>query len=184
MIKIFLPVVIIIVLVAFPVVSFYGANNYAADSETTIEAEYKNMENILGQYSLKVTEAAQIPGMKSKDLESAMSEAFTGRYGKTGSQATMQWIQENYPGQITDALYVQVQQIIEAGRNKFENAQTKFIDTKRGYTASLKKDLPLQRGFWMRIAGWPKINLDDFSIISSEHATETFETKIDKGIKF
>ena len=182
MIKWLAPLAIIAALGLFAVGSYYSAYNYGADAETTIEAQYENMENILAQYSLKVKEAAQVPGMKTKDLEKVMKAAFTGRYGADGSQATMQWIQENHPGQVTDALYTQIQQIMEAGRNKFENAQTKFIDTKRPYLATLKKDLFLSRGWWLQVGGYPKIDLADFAIISSTHAKKAFATKIDEGI--
>lgn len=174
---------VLVVAGLFAVSSYYGAYNYGADAETTIEAEYKNMENILAQYSLKVKEAAQVPGMKTDDLQAVMREAMTGRYGEGGSKAVFQWIQENYPGQVTDELYVQIQRIMEAGRNKFENAQTKFIDTKRVYVATLKKDLLLSRGWWLKISGYPKINLDEFDIISSGHAQEAFETGVEEPIQ-
>jgi hypothetical protein len=176
------PIAIFTIIIAWALSSYYGAYNYGADAETTIETEYSNMENILGQYSLKVKEAAQIPSMKTEDLKEVMDAAFTGRYGENGSQATFQWIQENYPGEVTDALYTQIQQVMEAGRNKFENAQTKFLDTKRPYIATLKKDLFLSDGWWLAMADYPKIDLDDFVIISSEHASESFKTKIDKGL--
>jgi len=177
------PLAIVAIVVGWVVTSYYGAYNYGADAETTIETEYSNMENILAQYSLKVVEVAQIPAMKTEDLKEVMSAAFTGRYGAEGSQATFQWIQENYPGDVTDATYVQIQQVMEAGRNKFENAQTKFLDTKRPYVATLKKDLFLSAGWWLAQGGYPKIDLDEFVIISSEHASEAFDTKIDQGIQ-
>ena len=112
-----------------------------------------------------------------------MQAAFAGRYGAEGSQSPMQWIKEAYPDAVTDATYVQIQQVMEAGRNKFENAQTKFLDTKRPYIATLKKDLFLSDGWWLAKGGYPKIDLDDFVIISSEHASEAFDTKIDQGIQ-
>ena len=160
--------------------SFWTNYNYGNKAEKVIAAEYKNMENILAQYSLKVVEAAQVPGMKKEDLKEVMRDAMTGRYGPNGSKAAFQWIKENYPGQVTDDLYVQIQQIMESGRNKFENAQTKFIDTKRVYETNLGY---LWKGTWLSIAGYPKIDLESFKIISSEHAVDAFETGIDKGIK-
>lgn len=160
--------------------SFVSNYNYGNRAEQTIKAEYKNMENILAQYSLKVSEAAQIPGMKTDDLKAVTRDAMTGRYGSGGSKATFQWIKENYPGQVTDALYSKIGNIIEAGRNKFENTQTKFIDTKRAYETNLGY---LWKGMWLNVAGYPKINLDDYKIISSEHAQESFKTGVDKGLK-
>jgi|SRR3989344_3461173 len=173
-----LGVIVAIVVVAFG--SYVSNYNYGNRAEKTIVAEYENMENILGQYSLKVSEAAQVPGMKTDDLKTVLDGAMSGRYGKEGSKAVFQWIQENYPGQVSDTLYVQIQQIVEAGRNKFENAQTKFIDTKRVYETDLGS---FWKGFWLSAAGYPKIKLAEYKIISSEHAQEAFETGVDKGLK-
>ncbi len=179
--KTLLSIVGILVVLAGVVVGSYVSNyNYGNQAEQGIKAQYSNMENILAQYSLKVAEAAQVPGMKADDLAKVTRDAMTGRYGKDGSKATFQWIKENYPGQVTDALYVKIQQIIEAGRDKFENSQTKFIDTKRVYETNLGY---LWKGFWLRVAGYPKIKLDDYKIISSDHAQESFKTGVDKGMK-
>ena len=160
--------------------SYISNHNYGVTAETQIKAEYENMENILAQYSLKVMEVGQVPAMMRDDLSQVTKDAMSGRYGADGSKAMFQWIQENYPGQVDASLYTQIQQVMEAGRNKFENAQTKFIDVKRAYETSLGL---FWKGLWLRIAGFPKIDLDDYKIISSEHAKEAFETGVDKGIK-
>ena len=174
---------VVAVIVIFGVAQYYSAYNYGADTETMLETRYKDMENILGQYSLKIVEMAQVPGMKMDDLAKITKEAMGGRYGEKGSQAVFQFIQERYPGAVTDTLYTQIQQAMEAGRNKFENAQRLFLEAKRPYVATLKKDLFLSRGFWLAVAGYPKINLNDMVIISSEHAQESFDTKVDKGLQ-
>lgn len=160
--------------------SYISNANYGARAEEQIVAEYDNMENILAQYSLKVAEAVQVPGMKTDDLVKVTKEAMAGRYGADGSKAAFQWIKENYPGQVTDALYTQIQQLMEAGRNKFENSQTKFIDTKRAYKTNLRY---VWKGFWLRAAGYPQLDFDDYEIISSQKAQQVFDTKIDTPIQ-
>lgn len=159
--------------------SYISAHNYGARAENVIVSEYENMENILGQYSLKISEAAQIPTMQKDDLRDIFSGALQARYGKSGSQASFQWIKEQNPN-LDQSTYKKLQQMIEAGRNKFENAQTKFIDTKRVYKTSLDY---FWKGMWMRVAGYPKIDLSKYAIISSTHAKETFKTGIDTGLK-
>jgi hypothetical protein len=171
---------VLLVIVLVLAGSYISNYNYGNAAEKTIVAEYTNMENILGQYSLKVKEAVQVPEMKTDDLSRVMREAMTGRYGPDGSKAAFQWIQENYPGQVSDALYTQIQQIMEAGRNKFENAQTKFIDTKRAYETNLGY---FWKGMWLRIAGYPTINLDDYKIITSSHAQQAFQSGVDQPIQ-
>jgi hypothetical protein len=160
--------------------SYISAHNYGVTAEKELEAKYADMENVLAQYSIKVKEAVQIPSMKVEDLERVTREAMSGRYGDQGSKAVFQWIQENYPGQVTDELYAGIQRLIEAGRNKFEARQTGFIDSKRAYETSLGL---FWRGLWLKIAGYPKIDLDALKLISSEHAQQTFETGVDRGLQ-
>ncbi len=181
MIKTILAVLgVVAALVVFSVASFVSAYNYGNRAEKEIVARYTDMENILAQYALKVQEIAQVPKMKTDDLIKVTKEAMSGRYGKDGSKSVVQWIQENYPGQVSDELYLQIQQVIESGRNEFKNAQRKFIDTKKTYETNLGY---LWKGFLLRLAGYPKINLDEFQIISTENVREIFKTKTDKPIK-
>jgi hypothetical protein len=77
--------------------SYVSNYNYGNEAETEIKAQYKNMENILGQYSVKIKEAAQIPSMQTDDLTKIFSGALGARYGKDGSGAAMQWIKEQNP---------------------------------------------------------------------------------------
>jgi hypothetical protein len=162
--KIFVPLGIVVALVLVLGGSYIGAYNYGAQMDNRVVAEYDDMKNVLGQYSLKVTEAVQVPGMKKDDLKEVTSAAMEGRYGPDGSKAVFQWIKEQYPGSVTDELYVKIQQIIESGRNEFENSQRKFIDTRRQYQTELDS---FWSGMWLSVAGRPKINLEDYKIIES-----------------
>jgi len=166
--------VIVLVLVG----SYVSNYNYGNEAETEIKAQYENMENILAQYSVKIKEAAQIPAMQTEDLVKVFNGALGARYGKDGSKASFQWIKEQNPN-LDQSTYKKIMQLIEAGRNKFENAQTRFIDAKRGYETNLGY---LWKGMWMRMAGYPKINLADYKIISSGHAKKAFDTGIDEGV--
>lgn len=171
----------VIVSVLFLVVagSYVTNYNYGNTAERTIEAEYENLQNILGQYSLKITEAAQIPKMQTEDLERLFNGALGARYGEDGSQAAMQWIREQNPN-LDQSTYKKLQQMIEAGRDEFKNSQTRFLDTKRQYETNLGY---LWKGMWLKIAGYPKIDLDALHIVTSQHAEKAFETGIDEGIK-
>ena len=50
---------IIVLVVVTCIASYVKYHDYAAGAENTVKAEYKNMENILAQYSLKIGEAIQ-----------------------------------------------------------------------------------------------------------------------------
>ena len=158
---------------------YISATNNGAKEDAQLKAQYQNMENVLSGYSLKVTEAAQLPAMYTKGLEDVAKAAIQGRYGANGSQATMQWIKEQNPT-VDPKLYLKIEQIIEGGRDNFQNEQTRFLDMKRSYETDLNS---FPSGFFYRLAGFPKIPLDSYKLISSEHAEETFKTGTDKGIK-
>ena len=118
--------------------------------------------------------------MMKDDLKEVIKEAIGGRYGAEGSKATWQWIQENNPS-VDPSLYQNIQQAIEAGRNKFENAQTLLLSrcqeyqTQQGY---------LVRGVFIRMTGYPKIDMEKMCTpIVSEYGKEAFDTGVEQGLK-
>jgi len=171
-----LGIVSLILIVCFS--SYVTYHNLGNKSEKGIVYEYENLQNILGQYSLKIKEAAQVPGMQTDDLVELFTGSLDARYGSDGSQASMQWIKEQNPN-LNQETYIQLQRMMEAGRNKFENHQSRFIDHKRTYEVAMGN---FWGGMWLGFAGYPNINLDDYKTITSSHAKKTFETGIDEGI--
>lgn len=152
--------------------SYVSAYNYGNEAEKSLTALLNDNKQILGQYSNKVVEIAQVPEMKKNDLVEVTEAAMQGRYGEDGSGAMFQWIQENYPGAVTDTLYQQLQQVMEAGRNEFQGAQTRLLDHKRTYETNLGY---LWRGTWLSIAGYPKINLDEIKVLTSSYSDQSFD---------
>jgi hypothetical protein len=153
--------------------------NYGNKAENTIKAEYSNLKNILGQYSIKVSEAAQIPAMQRDDVTQVIESALSARYGSDGSRAMFQWIQEQNPS-LDPKVYLELQNIIVAGRNEYQNSQTKFIDTKRVYETNLGY---LWKGFWLKVAGYPKIDLDSYKIVVAIDTEQKFLDGVDSGLK-
>lgn len=172
-------IAIIGILILVPVTAYIGNHNYGNKAEETIKAEYSDMENILSQYSNKISEAVQVNSMYKDDLKDVISSALSSRYGNEGSKAMFQWIKEHDVNLDAD-VYKKIQQMIEGGRNKFENAQTRFIDTKRVYKTNLGY---LWKGYWLEKAGFPTLKWEDYAIISNDSTKETFKTKIDNGLK-
>lgn len=158
-----------------------GIYNYGNRAERQIVAEHKNLENVLGQYSIKVAEAAQVPDMYKADVKEVVSAALQGRYGANGSQAVFQWLKEdNSPAKLDSALYTKIQQIIEAGRNEFQNNQTRFIDIKRVYETNLGY---AWTGLWLRVFGYPRIDLDKYQIATTDAAAKALETGRDTPLQ-
>ena len=164
---------------AIGVASYISAYNTGNRLEQNIKATYENNRNILAQYGNKIAEAAQVPAMQRDDLTAVVTAALEGRYGEDGSRAVFQWIQEQNP-QIDSTVYIQLQRMIEAGRNEFTDAQTKLTDQKRVYETALGS---FWQGTWMSFAGYPKIDLEEYKIVSTSRADNAFETGIEEPIK-
>ena len=156
--------------------SYIAANDSGVRFETEIKAQYDQNQNVLGQYTLKVQEALGVTEVYSEDLQKVISTALASRYGEGGSRGVMQWIQESYPGQVDSKLYVKIQQIIEAGRRDFENEQKLLIDKKAIYERELGY---FWSGFWLKVAGYPKIDLDKYLVVVSTDARRAYETGVD-----
>lgn len=158
--------------------SYVTAFNAGNRMENNIIATYEDNEQILGQYGQKLGEAVQVPELMRDDLKDVLAGAMAGRYGENGSQAVFQMITENYPGQVDASLYVQVQRIVEAGRDEFKTAQTRLVDQRRQYNTALGS---FWQGMWMRMAGYPKIDLDEYEPISTARAAAVFEEGQESG---
>jgi hypothetical protein len=82
-----------------------------------------------------------------------------------------QWLREHNPT-LDASVYKKVQDIIEAGRNSFEADQKMLIDKKRAYETSLET---FPHNIVAGALGFPKITLDDYGIVTSDHTEEVFK---------
>jgi hypothetical protein len=156
---------------ALAVVSYVSAANQGNEMEMGLKATFDNNRNLMAQYSQKVMEAAQVPAMARDDLLKLTKAAIEGRYGEKGSQAVFQMITEQNPT-VDGALYRKIQQIVESGRNEFQNGQTRLIDQKRAYETQLGY---VWKGFWMHLAGYPKVNLAEYKIVTTDRTESSFK---------
>ncbi len=163
---------IIVAIIGVVVMSYISAYNTGNRLEVTLKAEYKDLENVYAQYTQKVLEVAQVPTMMKDDVKEVIREAISGRYGAEGSKAVFQAISEQNPT-IDAGLYRKVQQVIEAGRDEFKTKQKRVIDQKATYEIALGS---FWQGMWLRIAGYPKMNLDDIKLITTDRAEQVFKT--------
>lgn len=172
-------VVAVILAGILAIASYIQYANYGAATETALTAKLNDNRQLLGKHSTQIGEMAQVNTMYKDDLKEVYTAAIEGRYGENGSGAVMQWIQEQNPN-MDSALYTRLSQKVEANRDEFANEQRVLLDQKRAYETSLKM---VWSGFWLKIAGYPKINLDDIKVVSSTHSNKAFETGVDDGIQ-
>lgn len=140
--------------------------------ETRIVALHRNNENILSQYTQKMLEASQVPAMMRDDLKDVAKATMQGRFGPDGARAMVSMLNEQN-AQVSQELYAKLQQLVEAGRDELKNNQTMLIDTKRSYEYLLGRFVIHSI---LAYQGFPRINLDSYSIISTESAAEAART--------
>jgi hypothetical protein len=152
---------------------FMGTNNNCVRQENGLKAQYKQNQNNYANYFNKLKEAAQVPGMYTSKLEQLYKTTMEGRYGKDGSKALVQFITEQNPN-LSEAMYVNLQRIIEAGRNSFEADQKALLDKKRVYENTLGE---MPGSMFVSVLGFPKIDLDEYDIVINAETEDAFNTK-------
>lgn len=168
----------ILAVVGLLAMAYVSANNYGVAAESGIEAKYKDNQNVLSNYTAKIKEMAQVPDMYTDDLAKVVQAEMEGRYGENGSGAMMQWFQERQLP-FDSTLYQNLQTAMEAGRNEFANNQRQLLDQLRVYE-NARNSIP--QGWFLKMAGFPKKNLEEFKIITLGEVQQKFETGTDDVI--
>lgn len=161
------------------VTMYISAANYGNKAEVDIKKIWENNQNLLGQYTLKVQEIASVPAMYKDDLKEVMTSVMVARQGPEGSKATFQFFKEHNIA-IDSVMYTKIQQVIEAGRNEFTKEQTHLIDYKGTYQTALGA---IPQGFFLHMAGYPKIDLDKYKPVVAGDTREVFEKGVQAPIK-
>lgn len=172
-------VVILVSVVAICGLNYYKYYNMGVTMERTVKTVHENNKVILNSYTTKVQEVAQVPAIYKADLQDTIKATFEGRYGDKGSQAVFQMIKESNMN-LAPEMYIQIQQVMESGRNEFKTSQQQLVDVTQNYQASLDY---AWSGFWLKQAGYPKINLNDYKILTTDEVTEKFKSGKDEAIK-
>jgi uncharacterized protein (UPF0333 family) len=160
------------------VLMFMSIYNYGNGVENKLEAVWKNNKVVLTNYHKKVTEVAQVPAMARDDLVKVIEAAIQGRYGADGSKAVFQMIHEQNPT-IDSSMYTKIQQIIEAGRDKFETNQKEMIDVQRSYETALGS---VPKGVLLKLMGFPRVDMAKYKIVTDASTEAAFETGKDEAI--
>lgn len=172
------------VLAFFAGVLIFGYISFTNDAnrfEIGIKAQYNDNRNVYDNGWKKVVEVAKVPEKYTAKLKELYDGTMKGRYGANGSQAMMQWIQEQNPT-IDPTLYRQLQQTIEGFRDRFQQSQTELIAKKQQYETFLYATIDGR--FYNLIGGYPHIDMSKFDIITSEKTERDFETKKSDPLDF
>lgn len=168
--------------------SFVSHYNAAVGYETTINAMYKDNQNVLASVGQKVFGTARVADKYKAGVVEAIQAAITGRYGGAneqtgetgGSRQAMLWVKEQNPT-LDPMLYGRIQNVIEAGQDEFKNNQKTLLDACRIYEKERKS---LYSGFMLKLAGFPSQPEDEKDVtfkvkctpITSQLAEDSFKS--------
>lgn len=172
-------IIVVAVIAVLAITCYVTAANKGNRIEMSLKAKIEDNENIYGQGTQAIMEIAQVPQMYKNDLLEIVKADIQGRYGPNGSQATFQFMNERQIP-IDASMYKAIQNQILAFRAKFEVSQREMLDQRRAYETALGN---VWEGFWLSLAGYPKMDLTKVTIVTTDKARQTFETKRDTGIQ-
>ncbi|MNG47061.1 hypothetical protein D3C79_49280 [compost metagenome] len=142
------------------------------DNAITIENDIKRLDNesqnVLSSMTIKIQTLVGLNKTYTDGLKEVITAAVTGRYGDKGSQATMQWIQEQNPN-VDSSMFKPVQAVIIGGNTEFQISQTRKNEVCTSYETM--RDT-LVRGFFLRLADFPKKDVLKLCQIVVDEATE------------
>ena len=159
---------------------YIGFSNTATRFEVNIKAKYTDNKNVYDNGFKKVVELAQVPDMERDNLLKLYQGAMTGRYGQQGSQALFQFINEQNP-HVTGQLYTQIQETIRAFREEFQSNQTRLVSLKQEYETFLTATT--SGWIYNTIGHYPRIDLSQFDIVTSDKTEDDFRTKRAEPLK-
>jgi hypothetical protein len=147
--------------------------------EKNVVYQYEQNKNNYDKMWKTFKETAGVTSMYTEDLEKVYKSAIQGRYGEGGSKAVIQMLKEQNPN-FDQSSYKRLQEIIEAGRSDFEENQKMLLDKKKQYVTFLDE---LPEGAIAGFFGFPKVDLNQFQIVTSDRTEGTFKDKKDDEIK-
>lgn len=156
------------------ILGYIGFSNTANGFEVDIKAKYADNKNVYDNGWKRVKELAQVPDMQVEGLHKLYDATMKGRYGANGSQAMLQFITEQNPT-LDQSTYRAIQQNIESFRREFQANQTRLISIRQQYERFLSATTSGR--FYNMIGGYPRIDLSQFDIVTSEKTEEDFKNK-------
>ncbi len=158
-------------------IGYISVNNTCVAKEATLVATKDNSKSVYDNFWKKVKEVAQVPAEYNKGMKETYTAIMDARY-KNSTHVMMNWITEANPN-FDSSMYKQVQQVIESGRNDFQDSQKQMVDKVRDYKTYVGQ---MPTSFFARMAGYPKINFADYEVLTSDRTDDAFKTHKDAAV--
>lgn len=169
-----------IILAAIWAVSTYiAAADYGNSAEKALQMKYENLGNVMTSGQQQMSGVAQAAGMAKDDLKEVFVAAITAREGEDGSKAIFKMVTESNPN-VDASLYREIQRVVQATRKELQTHNQAFLTQRSLYETALGS---VMQGFWLKKAGYPKIDLASMKITVLSSVKEAQSTGIEQEIK-
>lgn len=171
---ILLAVFVFTITIAFGIASsIFSLRSSFIHQENGIKAQYRENQNVYDNFFKYVKETAQVSKEYTSQLKDVFDASIKGRCGKDGCKAQWLFLKEHNPN-FDASLLKEVQIVIAAGRAKFEKNQKILLDKKLMYD---NDRAGIFAGWVANMFGFPRINLDEFDIVTSDYTEQVFKDK-------
>jgi hypothetical protein len=132
-------VALVVLLLLIGYASVNGKQKDMVAKEAALSAQYLDTQNVLNNYVAKIRESLGVADRNTAALDQVLADAVRGRYdGDTSAQPgggqLFSAITEAYPDLSGVSInYANVQSAVFAGRDAFQNEQSKMLDMVRDY---------------------------------------------------
>lgn len=147
---------------------YQSMHDQAVTTENQIKKLNTDSEVALSTMTIKIQDAVGLNKTYTDSLKEVVRAAVEGRYGKDGSKATMQWIQEQNPT-VDSKMFMKVHDIIDGGNTEFQISQNRKTELCTSYETT--RDT-LVKGFFLRLAGFPKKDVETLCRVVLDDSTD------------
>lgn len=162
----------ILLFAAFLIISFFRIGNLGAEQEALMEGTWRNNQQILSSCSVSIRNISKIPQQDVDQFNSILKTEMEGRYGGVSTERVAMFLKEralNYD----NSMNKKIQNEILACETKFSLAQGKLISIQTGYEVMRNSAFT---GAMLRANGYPKKDLNKFTIILDKSTQEQFQS--------
>jgi hypothetical protein len=175
---------ILLTLAATVVFTYIHYKDRATTFEVDINKDYRSAQNYLSSFTVGMKDAIGLKNLDVSHLERLIVGRMKAQQGEDGSQAMMQWFQqENIP--YDNELARRMLDMISSGRAEYRLHQEKLNQNCSVYKTELKLTWS---GFWYNLADKPEdskdFSLDMCDLVLDADTNEAYRTKEVKSISF
>lgn len=178
--------VVILVLLVGGISSYVSYANSGVNYTETIDEQVAANKIKYSEFTSSAVEQMQVADKYKDALKDLITAAIEGRYGENGSTAVVQAMNEKYPGELDNTLFLSVQDTIKAGRIEFAQEQKMLAAKVKSYRIALRSQWS---GMWLAYAGYSvsepiDLSAPQYNPIINAATDESFKSGKDKGVKF